>query len=230
MRRYGSDLVPVVGTERRSGAAGGAGVRGGARYRLQPFRVVAVRAARRGAGIAFGLACGLIGSVLMPRPGKSLADAPIPGHQKALYGLGVAFATYSATVLPPRGNGFIAVLVAAVVVGTFLLARPVAIWIPSNRDEHGGQGVHGLVRAQEGRHDGLLDPDPRPADPLGAPDLRPGRTGGVLLDHPARADQHCGDQLDRRPRCGGRAKAGSPSTAMLMGPCSAVSEERSEGA
>src|SRR5450631_691912 len=117
MRRYGSDLVPVVGTERRSGAAGGAGVRGGARYRLQPFRVVAVRAARRGAGIAFGLACGLIGSVLMPRPGKSLADAPIPGHQKALYGLGVAFATYSATVLPPRGNGFIAVFVAAVVIG-----------------------------------------------------------------------------------------------------------------
>jgi NhaP-type Na+/H+ or K+/H+ antiporter len=70
-----------------------------------------------GLGFAFGLACGLIGSVLMPRPGKSLADAPIPGHQKALYGLGVAFATYSATVLPPRGNGFIAVFVAAVVIG-----------------------------------------------------------------------------------------------------------------
>jgi sodium/hydrogen antiporter len=69
-----------------------------------------------GLGFAFGLACGLIGSVLMPRPGKSL-DAPIPGHQKALYGLGVAFATYSATVLPPRGNGFIAVFVAAVVIG-----------------------------------------------------------------------------------------------------------------
>jgi sodium/hydrogen antiporter len=70
-----------------------------------------------GLGFAFGLACGVIGSVLMPRPGKSLADAPIPGHQKALYGLGVAFATYSATVLPPRGNGFIAVFVAAVVIG-----------------------------------------------------------------------------------------------------------------
>src|SRR5450755_274583 len=205
MRRYGSDLVPVVGTERRSGAAGGAGVRGGARYRLQPFLWWQFVLQDVGLGFAFGLACGLIGSVLMPRPGKSLADAPIPGHQKALYGLGVAFATYSATVLPPRGNGFIAVLVAAVVVGTFLLARPVAIWIPSNRDEHGGQGVHGLVRAQEGRHDGLLDPDPRPADPLGAPDLRPGRTGGVLLDHrAARAVRDC--PRPSRPSRGPRSR------------------------
>ena len=70
-----------------------------------------------GLGFAFGIAAGLIGSVLMPRPGKSLADAPVPGHQKALYGLGVAFATYSVTVLPPRGNGFIAVFVAAMVLG-----------------------------------------------------------------------------------------------------------------
>ncbi len=70
-----------------------------------------------GLGFAFGLVCGLVGSALMPRPGKSLADAPVPGHQKALYGLGIAFATYSVTVLPPPGNGFIAVFVAAMVVG-----------------------------------------------------------------------------------------------------------------
>jgi NhaP-type Na+/H+ or K+/H+ antiporter len=65
-----------------------------------------------GLGLAFGLVCGLIGSVLMPRGGTR-----IPGHQKALYGLGIAFATYSATVLPPHGNGLIAVFVAAVVLG-----------------------------------------------------------------------------------------------------------------
>jgi NhaP-type Na+/H+ or K+/H+ antiporter len=67
-----------------------------------------------GLGLAFGLLCGLVGSVLMPR---GSAGKVIPSHQKALYGLGVAFATYSATVLPPRGNGLIAVFVAAIVVG-----------------------------------------------------------------------------------------------------------------
>ena len=66
-----------------------------------------------GLGFAYGLLCGLIGSVLMPR-----GDATrIPGHQKALYGLGLAFATYSATVVSPRGNGLIAVFVAAIVLG-----------------------------------------------------------------------------------------------------------------
>lgn len=66
-----------------------------------------------GLGLAFGLVCGVVGSVLMPRGDGT----QIPGHQKALYGLGIAFATYSATVLPPRGNGLIAVFVAAIVVG-----------------------------------------------------------------------------------------------------------------
>ena len=66
-----------------------------------------------GLGLAFGLVCGLIGSVLMPRGGAT----EIPSHQKALYGLGIAFATYSVTVLPPRGNGLIAVFVAAIVLG-----------------------------------------------------------------------------------------------------------------
>lgn len=67
-----------------------------------------------GLGLAFGLVCGLIGSVLMPRRGDTL----IPGHQKTLYGLGLAFATYSVTVFPPRGNGLIAVFVAAIVLGS----------------------------------------------------------------------------------------------------------------
>jgi NhaP-type Na+/H+ and K+/H+ antiporter len=42
---------------------------------------------------------------------------PIPPHQKALYGLGLAFFTYGLTALPPHGNGFIAVFVAAIVIG-----------------------------------------------------------------------------------------------------------------
>jgi sodium/hydrogen antiporter len=70
-----------------------------------------------GLGFAFGLACGLIGSLLMPSGADDHPHRPIPAHQKALYGLGVAFATYGLTVLPPHGNGFIAVFVAAIVVG-----------------------------------------------------------------------------------------------------------------
>jgi len=68
-----------------------------------------------GLGVAYGIACGLIGSVLMPGPGRLRED--IAAHQKALYGLGVAFATYSVTVLPPQGNGLIAVFVAAITLG-----------------------------------------------------------------------------------------------------------------
>jgi NhaP-type Na+/H+ or K+/H+ antiporter len=70
-----------------------------------------------GLGLAFGLACGLVGSVLMPRPQQERLSQPIPAHQKALYGLGLAFATYGLAVLPPHGNGFIAVFVAAIVIG-----------------------------------------------------------------------------------------------------------------
>ncbi len=71
-----------------------------------------------GLGLAFGLVCGLAGSLLMPKPeGHGRSEQPIPAHQKALYGLGLAFATYGLTVLPPRGNGFIAVFVAAIVIG-----------------------------------------------------------------------------------------------------------------
>jgi sodium/hydrogen antiporter len=70
-----------------------------------------------GLGLAFGLACGLVGSLLMPKEGHEQHERPIPAHQKALYGLGLAFLTYGLTVLPPHGNGFIAVFVAAIVVG-----------------------------------------------------------------------------------------------------------------
>jgi NhaP-type Na+/H+ or K+/H+ antiporter len=70
-----------------------------------------------GLGLAYGLACGLVGSVLMPRDSDEAGEEAIPGHQRALYGLGMAFATYGVTVLAPRGNGFIAVFVAAIVIG-----------------------------------------------------------------------------------------------------------------
>lgn len=70
-----------------------------------------------GLGLAFGLVCGFVGSVLMPTAERGRLDRPIPAHQKALYGLGLAFGTYGVTVLPPHGNGFIAVFVAAIVVG-----------------------------------------------------------------------------------------------------------------
>jgi NhaP-type Na+/H+ or K+/H+ antiporter len=73
-----------------------------------------------GLGFAFGIACGWIASLLMPRgssgePGERPAEERIPAHQRALFALGVAFATYGVTVLSPKGNGFIAVFVAAIV-------------------------------------------------------------------------------------------------------------------
>lgn len=65
-----------------------------------------------GLGLAFGLVCGFVGSLLTPPEGSE-----IRAHQQALFALGVAFVTYGLTVLPPHGNGFIAVFVAAIVLG-----------------------------------------------------------------------------------------------------------------
>jgi len=70
-----------------------------------------------GLGLLYGVLCGLIGSVLMPRAGPGRLRGHIPAHQRALFGLGIAFATYSVTVLPPHGNGLIAVFVSAIVLG-----------------------------------------------------------------------------------------------------------------
>ncbi len=68
-----------------------------------------------GLGFLYGIACGWIASLLMPRDvGRPLMRS-IPSHQKSLFALGVAFATYGVTVLSPKGNGFIAVFVAAIV-------------------------------------------------------------------------------------------------------------------
>ena len=66
-------------------------------------------------GFGTGLVVGFVASTLLPR--RSRLSDEIPAHQKALYGLGVAFAAYGLAVLPPRGNGLIAVYVTAIVVG-----------------------------------------------------------------------------------------------------------------
>jgi NhaP-type Na+/H+ or K+/H+ antiporter len=68
-----------------------------------------------GLGLAFGLAAGLVASLLLPR-GEYTRET-MPAHQRALYALGVAFATYGIAVLPPHGNGYIAVFVCAIVLG-----------------------------------------------------------------------------------------------------------------
>jgi NhaP-type Na+/H+ or K+/H+ antiporter len=66
-------------------------------------------------GLVFGLAVGFVGSRLLPR--ATPLGTEISSHQKSLYALGVAFCAYAAAVLPPEGNGFIAVFVAAIVLG-----------------------------------------------------------------------------------------------------------------
>jgi NhaP-type Na+/H+ or K+/H+ antiporter len=67
-------------------------------------------------GLAYGIVIGYVASRLLPRESGSL-EASIPPHQRSLYALGVAFLTYGLTVLPPHGNGFIAVFVCAITLG-----------------------------------------------------------------------------------------------------------------
>jgi sodium/hydrogen antiporter len=66
-------------------------------------------------GFATGAAVGLAGAYLMPR-GTALGTE-VSAHQKAMFGLGVAFAAYGLAVLPPEGNGLISTFVAAIVLG-----------------------------------------------------------------------------------------------------------------
>jgi NhaP-type Na+/H+ or K+/H+ antiporter len=66
-------------------------------------------------GFAFGIAMGLLAAWLMPRR-RGYADE-IPPHQKSLYALGAAFATYGIAVMPPSGNGLIAVFTCAITLG-----------------------------------------------------------------------------------------------------------------
>ncbi len=68
-----------------------------------------------GLGFLYGIACGWIASLLTPRHSERPPEERIPTHQLSLFALGVAFATYGLTVISPKGNGFIAVFVAAIV-------------------------------------------------------------------------------------------------------------------
>ena len=107
---------PGVRDERRAGAAGRAGARRRARHRPRPLRLVALRAAGRDDRLASpgswsgGPAGGCCRGAAPPETG-------IQAHQRALYALGVAFAAYGIAVLPPHGNGLIAVFVAAITLG-----------------------------------------------------------------------------------------------------------------
>jgi NhaP-type Na+/H+ or K+/H+ antiporter len=65
-------------------------------------------------GLAVGLAAGYASSRLMPQ--RRALGHEITAHQKALYGLGVAFGTY-ALADAVQGNGLIAVFVGAITLG-----------------------------------------------------------------------------------------------------------------
>jgi NhaP-type Na+/H+ or K+/H+ antiporter len=68
-------------------------------------------------GVVFGVVLGYAASRLMPR-GRRIAD-DIPAHAQSLYALGAAFAIYGIAVgMAPSGNGFIAVFVGAITLGT----------------------------------------------------------------------------------------------------------------
>jgi len=67
-----------------------------------------------GVGLAFGVAIGYVASRLLPRDTR---EGGIPEHQRSLFALGIAFATYGAAVLPPAGNGYVAVFVCAMTLG-----------------------------------------------------------------------------------------------------------------
>ena len=68
-----------------------------------------------GVGFATGMLVAFLASRIMPR--RRGLGADISPHQKGLYGLAVAFVAYGAAVLPPAGNGFISVFVAAIAFG-----------------------------------------------------------------------------------------------------------------
>jgi NhaP-type Na+/H+ or K+/H+ antiporter len=68
-----------------------------------------------GIGLLTGLVLGGVAAYLLPR-GRALGHEISP-RQKSLYALGAAFGTYGVAVATPHGNGFIAVFVAAIVLG-----------------------------------------------------------------------------------------------------------------
>jgi sodium/hydrogen antiporter len=76
-----------------------------------------------GFGLATGLVVAFVAARVFPRDRRLAGGSS--AHQKAMYALGVAFAAYGVAVLPPEGNGFIAVFVCAIAFG---------IWRPDIRE------------------------------------------------------------------------------------------------
>ncbi len=106
---------PRVRAQRRAGSARRARAGGGAEQRQRPLRVVAVRAAGRDCRVRHRDRRRVRGR--RPAALETRLRAGIPDHQRALYALGTAFAAYGIAVLPPKGNGLIAVYVAAITLG-----------------------------------------------------------------------------------------------------------------
>jgi NhaP-type Na+/H+ or K+/H+ antiporter len=98
---------------------------------VRHFDVAGFIAQDVGLGLVFGVAFGLLGSLLMGR-GASLEREAFPPHEKSLYALGIAFAAYGAASLPPHANGLIAVYVCAIVLG---IRRPDLRWAVQRRAE-----------------------------------------------------------------------------------------------
>lgn len=68
-----------------------------------------------GVGLAAGLVLGTLAAAIMPRDKK--LDGGIVPYQRELYALGVALVGYGIGLVPPHGNGLIAVYVAAITLG-----------------------------------------------------------------------------------------------------------------
>ena len=84
-----------------------------------------------GLGLAYGIAVGWLASLVLPR--GDYAHESMPAYQRTLFGLGVAFVAFGLTVLPPEGNGFIAVFVCAITLG---VRRPeMPHWFAERADE-----------------------------------------------------------------------------------------------
>jgi NhaP-type Na+/H+ or K+/H+ antiporter len=66
-------------------------------------------------GLVWGVAVGLVAAWVMPRD-HGLGSG-IPAHQRALYALGAGLLMYGTGLVPPHGNGLIAVFVGAITLG-----------------------------------------------------------------------------------------------------------------
>lgn len=129
-----------------------------------------------------GIAVAFLTARLMPRE-KGLESGPSP-HQKSMCALGVAFVAYGVAVLPPEGNGFVAVFVAAIAFG---------IWRPDIR-ECFERRSEDILEARGGRDDDLRPLRARLDCPGGRADRGSRRACRLHLGDRARADRHAGSE------------------------------------